>query len=136
MSQNNRLFSSCTFWLILKRIKQSFNVFVSKMAFKYANFVWKMGFVQFVFFHHYITSDSSGADTFLSRQWYSLGFYQSWEPWSRGRAADSQPDGGRFKSWRGRGRWQSWIGKECKSGEVPFCFSEIDFSYILVFIKI
>ena len=49
LSQNYRLCSSCTFWLTLKRTKQFFGAFVSKMALKNASFVWKMGFGRFVF---------------------------------------------------------------------------------------
>ena len=49
LSQNYRFYSSCTFWLALKRTKQFFDDFVSKMALKNASFVWKMGFGWFVF---------------------------------------------------------------------------------------
>ena len=49
LSQNFSLCSPCMYLLTLKRIKQFFNLFVSKKPLKNVSFVWKIGLGRFVF---------------------------------------------------------------------------------------
>ena len=49
LSQNFSLCSPCMYLLTLKRIKQFFNLFVSKKPLKNVSFVWKIGLGWFVF---------------------------------------------------------------------------------------
>ena len=73
LSQNFSLCSPCMYLLTLKRIKQFFNLFVSKKPLKNVSFVWKIGLGRFVFSTtvgvQWNTQESSGVNRSPQVSW-------------------------------------------------------------------
>ena len=75
LSQNFSLCSPCMYLLTLKRIKQFFNLFVSKKPLKNVSFVWKIGLGRFVFsttVFHFLKTYNNCSFSFKSKMKFSI----------------------------------------------------------------
>ena len=66
LSQNYSICSPCIFWLVLRRIQQFSNIFVSKIPLKKVSFVWKIGLGRFIFSTTVVNEATKSSDMHLN----------------------------------------------------------------------